>query len=81
MLLLIRRSRPRYVDICHQFTFHYASTYTPLILFNTGFIILFTFHYASTYTDAEYCPAYSGLYLHSTMLLLIPITQPGVHNI
>ena len=62
-------------DNANVFTFHYASTYTIAGKSYPMSFSLFTFHYASTYTSTKSYILAKSLYLHSTMLLLIPKTR------
>ena len=59
------------------FTFHYASTLSirKILAATTG--IAFTFHYASTLSKHRPPEQMQGPHLHSTMLLLYQIYQPG----
>ena len=72
MVLLIHRELENKYDAL-LFTFHYGSTYTAESQTDSLSPPPFTFHYGSTYTLPEPLIQNLSLYLHSTMVLLIPI--------
>ena len=59
----------------YSFTFHYVSTYTKPETGTSGIYHVFTFHYVSTYTYGRYAKKEGITNLHSTMFLLIRISD------
>ena len=64
-----------------QFTFHYASTLSCFVISQRPFIRSFTFHYASTLSTKHFLKTGQILHLHSTMLLLYPLSRITVSSI